>query len=174
VVEVTWRVDFPDARHSTMTGQDEAGNVYQLNACREVVTVRTLDGRMGEGWTAGEALRDALSRTLDNHPAGAHNKKQEVTPMLTPENQVTVATAIESARQLVARLSQQAAAISLEQRGALDDLDGAAATLSETVDDLQALTARHAREIALAENAVHRALGRVRDARATVVREVAA
>lgn len=62
MVDVTWRVDFPDAQHSTMTGQDEAGNAYQLNACREVVTVRTPDGRTGEGWTAGEALRDALSR----------------------------------------------------------------------------------------------------------------
>jgi hypothetical protein len=58
---IQWTVDHPEAEFSSRSGVDGNGNRYRENACREIVTCRTADGREGQGWTASEALANAQS-----------------------------------------------------------------------------------------------------------------
>ena len=61
-MKIDWKLDHPEAEFSGRTGTDEAGNRYNENAAREVVTCTTPDGRTGTGWTPEEALREATAR----------------------------------------------------------------------------------------------------------------
>ena len=54
---IKWTEDNPTATYTSMTGVDEAGNIYRTPANRETVTITTPDGRKAIGWTAEEALR---------------------------------------------------------------------------------------------------------------------
>ena len=54
---IKWTEDYPKSMYSSMTGIDEAGNIYRTPANRETVTITTPDGRKAIGWTAEDALK---------------------------------------------------------------------------------------------------------------------
>ena len=75
-MKITWTKDHPRAQYSSHSGIDEQGNRYWENACREVVQCQTPDGRTGQGWTAGEALRNALSEPQPSNPPRSADDSQ--------------------------------------------------------------------------------------------------
>lgn len=46
-------------------GKDELGNIYHMTADLEVIICKTPDGFSGQGWTAQEALSNALAKKED-------------------------------------------------------------------------------------------------------------
>jgi hypothetical protein len=58
-MKITWTKDFKDSMYSSHTGVDEQGNIYHESANMEIVSVETLDGKHGIGWTAEESLENA-------------------------------------------------------------------------------------------------------------------
>lgn len=63
-MNITWRKDHPEAQYSSLSGIDEHGNKYWMNACLEICQCETPNGSIGQGWTAEEALRNAKSDDL--------------------------------------------------------------------------------------------------------------
>lgn len=55
VPSVLWVKTRPEADYSGLKGLDRYGNRWYQPANRETVTVETVDGLTGQGWTAEEA-----------------------------------------------------------------------------------------------------------------------
>ena len=55
VPRVLWVKTNPEAWYSSLKGVDRYGNRWTQPANRETVTVHTVDGLVGQGWTAEQA-----------------------------------------------------------------------------------------------------------------------
>lgn len=54
------KIIFNQVRGGGYTATDAAGNTFYMTANQEVVTVDTVNGRQGMGWTAEEALKSTM------------------------------------------------------------------------------------------------------------------
>jgi hypothetical protein len=63
-MEIKWTKDLPEKLFSSMTGIDEAGNVYHMNASLDYCHCTLSDGRRGCGFTPQDALDHAMQREV--------------------------------------------------------------------------------------------------------------